>query len=241
MQITKNFGLVVLSLSFIYGAMLPLARADFDYPELSVTPRASDRLEAQAAKDGDSRFAPYRTYQISGAMTLLASVAAATYKNDYSVDLKPATAYLAGFGVGAGWLAVTSAMAMYYDPYGSAAREISPLPKKSTREMLTRERLAEERLEAVAKLSRKLKWMSFVTNAGASAYMLGTTSGLGTVMCGLSAVTSLAPLIFKSSWEEIADAQADYKKRIYSPVASLGYVADSRGGLAPSLNLTLNF
>jgi hypothetical protein len=159
--------------------------------------------------------------QVSAVTTLAAGLMS-------SDSNSPGPSY-AGIGVGAGWLVVSTLMAAFYHPYASADRDISPMPKGSMREQLTRERAAEEEIKRIAATGQRLKWMSVLTNLGAGVYLiakgknkdaLGETNYVTQGFQVASAVFSLAPLFFGFHWESVYEEQKDYKKRIYAPVAT---------------------
>lgn len=243
MKLRKTVSMFLLIFSFWNSARVLAAdapSASFDYPELAVTPRASERLDFEAKKEMERRFTPYLPIQISALTTLTAGIAQSSGA-DLADDPDQLSKW-AGIGVGGGWLAVTLAMALSEPGYVSASREVSALPKGSKREQLIRERLAEEALEKQGRLGCRLKWISFATNAAANVYMLAQSESgsFARVADGVALLVSAAPLVFTSHWEQIAREQADYKKRIYGPVASIGTGAVA-GRLAPMLTLSLSF
>lgn len=233
------------------------AAQEFDYPELSVTPRASDRLEMEAAKAESQKWSTHLNLQVPAAMTFMSGLWIALnptskkfYYNSNGTGVNTTANYegeyaqWAGLVVGSAWMAVTLGMNLFYQPYVSANKEISAMPKKSQREQLTRERLAEETIHSAGSLVRKLKWLSFFTNLGTNAYMASqTTNGsLAQILCGVSAAAAITPLLFSHPWAEISNAQGDYKKRIYAPVASAGFIPDyAAGSLAPGMSLSFFF
>jgi hypothetical protein len=217
----------------------------YDYPELMVVPKASDRLQMEASKEGDRQWTTYLPIQISAVSTLAAGLTSLKSENS-----GPG---LSGIGVGAGWLALTTWMAVSYRPYTSAWREVSALPKGSTREQLTRERLAEEEIHRMASVGRKMKWLSFLTNAGAAAYMIavpgkdanGATlevSQTARVFQYASAALSLTPLVFGFHWNEVHEDQKNYKKRIYAPIASAMVFSEPvTGRTIPGMMFSMSF
>lgn len=55
-------------------------------------------------------------------------------------------------------------------------------------------------------------------------------------------VASFTPLLFKSRWQEIAEDQQLYKKRIYGPIASATFVKDPASQkYMPGLAMQLQF
>jgi hypothetical protein len=202
--------------------------SNFDYPELSVVPRASDRLRTLAEKEPQNKWGPYLPIQISALTTLTAGV--------LSLDsASPGQGY-AGIAVGGGWLIGTTLMAMYYHPYTSSHAEMATAAKGSVRDQLANERAAEEGLKAAARVGQKLRWISLATNLGTSIFILqrlgdnnpntrilggseSTSSKTAQTAAIVSIVASVLPIIFKPYWIEVWNEQEDYKKRIYAPVA----------------------
>ncbi len=213
--------------------------ADFSYPELTITPRATERLDLEAKRG--SSFLDHWPIQASALVTLSAGVIQSSEDQRKSAGNK---AYLAGVAIGSGWLVTTAVLAAMYDPYRSALAEVSGLPQKTQREQLIRERLAEEAIDNAAALGRRLAWISFATNLAAGAVLVQNASkgGLSEVMGISTMATSVLPLIFKYRWQTVANEQRDYKKKIYSPIASTAVMAEpGTGKLAPALTLALNF
>ncbi len=238
------------------------ATEKFDYPELSVTPRASDRIEMEAAKEDGRRWTSQLPVMIPAAGVFAAGVlqAGKSIPNDPSKDSSRSGSATIGMAVGGGWLAYSVYAALTESAYANAVQELKAMPKGSTREQLTRERVAEEILHRRARQARALRIAESLTLLGASTYMLvnavddvpGTTNAATNTVTGGSvgtkatdiaaAALSLVPLFFPTHYEEIARSQEDYKKRIYAPVASSALLpVPSTGGFAPGMLLTWKF
>jgi hypothetical protein len=216
--------------------------AEFEYPELAVTPRASERVELEARQEASSRWTTYLPTQVSALGTLTTALALRG-QNDPAKDSAD-TASLIGLATGGGWLVGTLLLAQYYQPYGAAQTGLNELPRKSPREQLLRERMAEEAIQSAARVGRRLAWLSTLSNLGASAFMMGqaTSSTFAKGAAAGSMALSLAPLVFGYRWGHVAHEQAEYKKRIYGPVASAGFTAEPRTGApAPTLSVALAF
>ncbi|HUP58575.1 MAG TPA: hypothetical protein VM598_14045 [Bdellovibrionota bacterium] len=220
---------------------VPAFAADtFEYPELLVAPRASERLEMEARAESESRWSRFAPIQVSALATLLTGIT-----QSGGVDLRndpSKRSPIAGYAVGGGWLAATLILSATYRPYESGSAEVKGLPKGSPREQLVRERMAEEAIERAASLGKRLKWVSAATNLGANLYMVSNSEG-GTFAKTSGAVAmalSLTPLIFPSRWELIACEQREYKKKIYAPIASLGTLVEPVT-LKPAPGLSLSF
>ncbi|MCM2323365.1 MAG: hypothetical protein NDJ90_08900 [Oligoflexia bacterium] len=238
----KNIGLssVVPVLLLALNSSLSAAAETYDYPELMVTPRSSDRLEMEAKREQGMRWRTHLTLQAPALATLVAGLA-----QQANVDRDPNNySQLAGIIVGGGWLAVTGALTLLDTPYTVANQEVGGIPRKTTREQLTRERFAEEAIRKQARLYTTLRWLSVATNAGASIYMLANVERRTTsaVLDGVSLALAFTPLVFSHPWRDVAQEQEDYKKRIYAPVAEASLLREpGTGSLAPGLKLSLRF
>lgn len=227
---------VAIALALLLTA-LPDGRAaeNYEYPELLVTPSASERVEREAKIERKSTWTAHTAVQSSALMTTIAGFMvrndSGKVKGDNKDEAK-AQASLAGtIGIGAGlaWIATTTFLSATHAPYDDARKDIKSMPAKTERERLAKERAAEEGLEAPALLASRLGWLSFATNLGVSAYMASQAhDALPLAFCGLSAVTAFAPFVFPAHWESVWKYQQDYKKKIYGPIkVSLLPPADS--------------
>jgi hypothetical protein len=230
----------ISSLSTAARAATGGTSGEFEYPELLVTPRASDRLDTEAGKEPGSRLTAYLPHLVSGLSTLAAGLAqdAPMSKDPDSVSKR------AGITVGGLWVAASAGLAAFYQPYSIASRESAAMPRKSARDQLTRERFSEVAIQANARLATRLKWLSIGTNLGANLYMLGKAGNgsFSQVLDGIAAALAFTPLVFRSHAEDVACEQEDYKKRIYAPVASAAMFAEpGTGAPAPGVRLSLAF
>jgi len=230
---------LVVSSSFLHNSVLA---AEFEYPELMVTPKASERLEMEAKNEAAHRWSAHIPIQVSALTTFAAGIIQFGGK-DPSKD-PDGRSPLAGTIIGGGWLATTLLLSAYYQPYSNSLNEVRSHNGKSTREQLTKERLSEEALERPAALARRLTWLSFLSNAGAGTYMLinSENNSLAMVADITAMVVSFAPIIFPYRWRTIADEQSRYKKKIYAPVATGIVVPDlNTGKISPGLVLAFSF
>jgi hypothetical protein len=238
MRTTKTLALVLSSLTL--SAQFAYASADFEYPELQVTPRASDRLNAEVAHESNNRWTEYLPTQLSAASTLVAGF---MLSGDAVKDTTKSY-NVAGIAVGGGWLATTLLLEALSRPYATGSQETEALPRKTQREQLTRERYAEEIIRSQARLACRIKWLSTVTTLGTNVLIASnaTSGSAAQIAAGVGAALSLAPVIFHSYRQDVADEQEDYKKRIYGPVASATIFSDPVTGLAaPGMLLSLSF
>lgn len=216
--------------------------AQLSYPELEVTPRASDRLDIEYKNESKQAWLVHLPIQFSALATLYAGTSSdyalnstATEKDDYEA------AQTIAVGVGSAWLVLTGVLAASYRPYRAGRVETSKLPKTTAREQLTRERIAEEALYAPAELANKLKWFSLASNLYATASLVKNSHEDSRLNIGVAVAASFAPLIFESRWSRIASTHRDYKKKIYGPLATSTLLPVSENRLAPGIALHWTF
>ncbi len=234
--------LALATLWLTVGSGSAQAAEAFDYPELQVTPRASERLETEAKREGGRRWTTHLPVQTSALTTLTAGFLQLS-SPDPSKDPSGRTGW-AGIAVGGAWLAVTGYLSASYRPYSSSLVDVNEMTRKSPREILARERAAEEAIQKAARLGNRLRWLSFLTHAGTSAYLLANAqSGSISFVADIASLGfSIAPMIFRYHWQDVAREQADYKKRIYGPVASAALLTEPiTGRAAPGAVLSLSF
>ncbi|MEK6578626.1 MAG: hypothetical protein AABZ55_05315 [Bdellovibrionota bacterium] len=212
---------------------------DFSYPELLVTPRASQRLDIESKNESSRNLSSQFPFLVSGAITLTSGLLQFSGK-DPNRDRQGSTPII-GVGVGAAWL-VGGFLLSGYRPYTRAVEQISPMPGKTDREQLIRERYAEEAIERASGLGQRLKWISFATNLLACAAITGSaqSDALSKPMAGVGVATAFLPLLFPPQWIDVADQQREYKKKIYGPVASAGFLGGT-SSVAPVPGLLLSF
>jgi len=214
-----------------------------NYPELEVTPKASERLKSEAEKERYNRWLLNWPVQLSALGTLSAGLMAQGNPIGDSESDKDANDWASktAIGVGGGWLVVTIWAAAAYRPYLQGYREIAKLPKESTRDQLAVERISEEALARPAKFARPMRWLSVLTNLGASGYIIATSKLEARIVGWVSAVLALNPLFFEPHWQYVNDQHQIYKKKIYGPVSTLQLIPDHRGGLVPGVGLAYSF
>lgn len=216
------------------------------YPELEVVPRASERLRTEAIYEKNNAWRTHLPLQVSALSTLVAGIVAMdSPKEDASQAERDNNEWSSQLGilVGGGWLTTTLVMSGSYRPYKSAWVKLKKMPKGSQKDELARERAAEEGLYAPSRLGTRLKYLSIVTNALASAYIIGNGSDEVKIAGSVSLLLALNPLIFDYRWGRVADQHREYKKKIYGPVAQFRALSKANGevDLAPTLAWHLNF
>ncbi|MCX6118413.1 MAG: hypothetical protein NT027_12790 [Proteobacteria bacterium] len=221
--------------------------SEFEYPELMVSPSASERLAQEAKEESGERYTQHWAIQSSAAMTLLAGIMAGSDPGKNPDSEKPQiikSAAMAGKYVGGGWLALTGAMTFMYSPYKSGQKDLAKLPHGNKREQLAYERIAEEGLAFPANVSRTLKWTSFISNAAVGALIAGSASNDSTKIFGTLAFGgSLIPLLFETNWSRVYNNQELYKKRVYGPLTSISptLLPQENGSYTPGWTLSMSF
>jgi hypothetical protein len=225
---------------------------DLMYPELQVTPRASDRIGLERKYEADNAWTAHLPVQVSALSTLVAGVMIQgadldpDLTGDDKTDAEDAQKYagLLGIGVGAAWLGITYWASSQYRPYAKAYKEVKRIKGKSKRAQLTRERLAEEELNRLRTLGKRIRWISAISNFAASSYMgsvdVDPEARMPQLVANLSAAVSLLPLFLPYRWEHVADEQESYKKKIYGPVSYAPIMMDPFVGTRAS-GMSLQF
>jgi hypothetical protein len=235
----------VFFLSSTAFAAAPVAgtpSSEFEYPELLVTPRSSERVASEAAKEPSSRWTTQLPIQVSAAASLATGITLLS-SPDRAKD-PDGVAGIPGVVVGGAWLVTTLALEAFYQPYTSAHQDLAAMPAKTPREQLIRERFAEEAIKSAARLDGQLRWLSVLTNLGSSAYMIAKaqSGSFSQVMGGVAAAFSLAPIVFCGHRHQVAHEQESYKKRIYAPIASATLMSEpGTGNPAPGAFLSMRF
>lgn len=199
-----------------------------NYPELQVTPLASERLESEAKFEHNDGWKTHWSLQASALATLTSSFtiqqkAHDSYSNAEEKKQKNTdfdNAKLMGQVIGGSWLIGTALLNSFYEPYKSTFIANRKMPTDTKKNRLSKERHAESTIKQTAKLSKNLKWLSVATNLVASVHMASEANEDSSIYPALSALLSFTPLLFPSRWEVTNDEHEIYKKRIYAPVVS---------------------
>lgn len=219
---------------------------NLEYPELVVTPLASQRLKQEAEQESHKKWLNLTAIQVSGLMTFYSGMQLdGNYNNELTVAEKIKdnkervdNASQLAKTIGAAWFLGATALSAFYNPYSSGYEEIKNAPRKSKQQKLTRERIAEEKIETAGSLGRKLKYLSILTNLIANGFVLAEGQEDTRLVGALGALGAFAPLIFESQWEITADVHQEYKKKIYGPVS--GLVPGSQGYI-PTLGIAMSY
>jgi hypothetical protein len=215
-----------------------------DYPELMVVPRASERLRMEAREESSNWYYSHWQIELAGAATLYNAL---TAQSKIRENLSPsdknssASAFLIGKAVGAGWIAAGVFIGLQY-PYRSGVTQISKYEGKDPRSQVMRERLAEESLEAPARLMRPLEWVAMLTNFGANAAMGVYMTDEGRLTAGVAALLSLMPLLYEDHAVRVWEKHLEYKSKIYGPLTSVAPMFDRQSQkFVPALGLSWAF
>lgn len=214
--------------------------SQIEYPELQVTPRATERLSQLATLEESSGMAIHWTLLASGAMTLLAgSKHNQNYKSNNLKDSDKSLSDLAansGILVGAGWMAWGGYLS-YKKWAASRLAEIRRYPGKDKRAELTRERMAEEFLEHTAATIKTVDELAFYTNLFAGTFITLYAAEDTRVYSLLAMATSMLPTLFPNIFTLSYDKHMEYKRKIYAPLA--GFTFNSK--MEPMMTLNWSF
>jgi hypothetical protein len=209
------------------------------YPELMVVPKASERLMLEARREEQNAWTNHLPLNVASATTLLAGIMTLNDldKENDPEGIKPKIA----IAVGAGWLATSLWLQTSYRPYRRGAMEVKKASNQNNYSRLMTERLAEEHIDQAARLAKKIKWLSFITNAGASALLIDSankdSAAQGVAILGT--VTSFLPLLFPLSWEQVSEDQQSYKKKVFGPVTFSNGLLINPANQQPTLGLVV--
>lgn len=234
----KLIALLIMTFSALVQAQ------DFSYPELNVVPRATERIKMEVGSEESYAWKSNMPLQIASLLTLTTgAMASSNIKEDKEEDYASEISML----VGAGWLAASVWASMKYRPYRSSYLKMRKMPYKTKREKLLKERMAEEEINTLRSIGKKIRWAGALTTLAASLNLqssIDSDSDEGKraeTLAGVSAAVSLATLFFPNRWERVADEQEKYKKKIYSPVSIAPALLNTDKGLASGLALAWNF
>ncbi|MEZ4872564.1 MAG: hypothetical protein R2827_10075 [Bdellovibrionales bacterium] len=252
--------IISFTFSLIIVAQSQAEPLQLRYPELMVTPRASDRIKMEADNEQNNPGRWYKTHTPIQLASLMSLITGTYVKNnepaydstrwsnqgEYRDDIdefRSQASFLQLNGVA--WLALTTYMSYNYTPYTDADKALRKLPVKSKRDHLTRERIAEEHLYDAYIVGQRMSWIFAVSNFAFAMTLQDMTdessSNEAKLLVPITAIASFLPIFIKYRSYEVYQQHETYKKKIYGPVASPSLLADNKGRLAPGLQLTFNF
>lgn len=208
----------ILTLLLVLHSMLSYSE-ELRYPELNVTPRAKARIKLELREEAGTAWSSHLMVQLSSILTLTSGIMSTSSLD--STKPKNEMAPTIAIGIGSAWLAATAWTAMNYRPYRDFYSKIKKMPYKTKRHKLTAERLAEERINSLRSIGKKVRWASVISNFAASANLLENVKDESDAQAAasFSVLLSIAPLFFTYHWEDVAKEQERYKKKIFAPVA----------------------
>lgn len=226
-----KFTALISALALSLTASLPLVSyaagdaKEFEYPELLVSPSASDRLAGEAKNENKRRWSAHWAIQASAMTTLLAGVASSGDPGVPTKDGTETNTKIAGTMakyIGAIWLGTTGIMSATYTPYQTGMAGLKGMAQGTKKERLAYERRAEEALYAPSSVATIMKWTSFLSNLAASALVMSSaTQGSTKLMGTIGILGSILPVAFEHDWNSVERYQNEYKKRIYGPLADV--------------------
>jgi hypothetical protein len=231
------------------GVSHATSEVSYEYPELSVVPRATEQVLAESIRNQDSALKKHLPLLVPASATFLAGameLAGGTKADENTNPNSSAKVFpWVAMGVGAAWWATVLGLVNPIDYHSEAVEESKTLPVKTTRDQLLRERRAEEAIAKAGSLAKKLKWISFGSNliAGALVAASSKSETAGVYVGAGAALMSITPILFPHRWETLDCLQRDYKKRIYAPVAGITFLKSpvASADLSPGLSLSLEF
>jgi hypothetical protein len=264
------FAAIFFALSILMVATQAFAEkkqlAQLEYPELMVTPLASERLAQEARREMRGQHSIYAPFYVSSFTTLMGGVFQLAEpvptgwgefqsNGQTSEELQDRTNQfertkkrlgVVGVAVGGGFLLTNALLHLIYEPFQSGFASAESMPATTERELLARERAAEAELEKAARIGNRFKWLSVGANFAASLIMISDTDSRERAhtpaLMALGA--SLAPLFFPPRWDQVNRQQQRYKKQIYRPVADFNLFPQTVGSKThwePGVQLSLHF
>lgn len=237
---------ILLTLESAFSQETNEVLKQLEYPELVVTPLASQRLREEAAKEKSGNWSHWLPIQISAAMTLAAGMSAdgdydkglvrdsEIKKNKDQVDNSSQFAFV----VGAGWLISSTFFSITYTPYTKGFNETKDAIIKTKKQKLAKERSAEEHIHHAGSFSKKIKYLAIASNILANAYVLSEAQEDSQITAAFGILGAFIPVIFPLHWETISDTHNSYKKKIYGPISQL---VPTSNGYIPTLGLAMSF
>ena len=216
----------------------------FSYPELQVTPLASETLKRALAEDKNYRWTQAIAVQVPSALNLAAG--ALTYaQSDEDVDTENTykTVGATAMGIGGFWLGATIGVSLVYRPYRSVYFQIKKMKITTKRDQLIKERLAEGALRDAYSLARKIEHLSVWTNFAASAAVLSQAESNSTKTIAIMAAISLSYLIFSLITGRIHTKDRKVIKEKYTAPIARGELLFNKTNksFSPALKMSYRF
>jgi hypothetical protein len=248
MQFTALISAFALSLTvFLPSVSYAAVEAkEFEYPELLVSPSASERLAAEAKNENKRRWSAHWAIQASALTTLLAGMSSSGDPGVATKDGSEKKTKIAGTMatyIGAIWLGTTGVMSATYTPYQTGMAGLKGMAQGTKKEKLAYERRAEEALYAPSSVATVMKWTAFISNLTANALVMSSaTQGSTKLMGSIGILGSILPVAFEHEWNSVERYQNEYKKRIYGPLTDVSIsIVPHNNVMAGMTSLTFDF
>jgi len=222
---------IILMAAVLFPICAFAEKGDLRYPELRVTPLASERLNIEVKKESESRFRGYELYLASALVTSLSGIYGLTDKSKNNSDNETAN-YLT-IATGAAFAGIGSYLAFVSTPYHEASIPVKAMKTGTVYDRLVKERMSEERIDNIARFNRRLRIFTGIVQVGLSIALAATSededdestavdeSGANTTAlyaAGLTFAAGVTNFIFTHPSERVSALQKSYKKKIYSYV-----------------------
>jgi hypothetical protein len=214
-------------LLFIMYSLSSFAQ-DFEYPELQVVPRASERIKMEAARESEQIDKDLRFLSVPATFTLAAGALAygnasindnSTPAEITSQEDKNDSNALAAMIVGGAWLGAYYYYKNNFRPYAQANSKLRKMKSRTKKDQLAKERIAEEALEDSAELMDRMKWFSIITIVGSNITLQGSTnSNESSLLSVIGLTTSIYSAFTASRWHRNHQKHEEYKKRVFGPI-----------------------
>jgi hypothetical protein len=221
----KKLFLIVLVVLFASPFYLFSANKN-SYPELLVVPKASERLELQARLEREDILRGYSIYLASTSVTMLSGVLSHLNSDSRNPDNRKVN-YLT-IGVGAAFTGVAGYLALSSTPYLNAAIMVKKLPAGNEKYQLIKERIAEERIDEIARFNKRLRYFTGFAQIGLGIALMATSrveldesdkeikNNNSIYAGGANIAAALFNMFICHPSETISKKQKEYKKKIFT-------------------------
>ena len=217
-------------LSLFMAAEMLYANDKIAYPELLVVPKASERLQMEADREKNEILNGYELYLASVGVTMLSGVFSQLNKDSRNPDNEKVN-YLT-MGVGAAFSGVAAYLALSGTPYLNADKLIKKMPADNEKLQLIKERIAEERIDEIARFNKRLRYFTSFAQIGLGIALMATSSvedhdedsdthrdikNTNSIYAGgANIAAALFNIFLCHPSETVSGKQKEYKKKIYT-------------------------